>query len=303
MTRKRILIYLVLGVFASAVGGVLVSRAFPTGETTVSALAGETHFHGIALNPRGGDRLYLATHHGVYAVTPDGAARRISETTDDFMGFTRHPADPNLLYASGHPAGGGNLGFIVSGDGGKSWSKLADGVGGPVDFHQMDVSKADPDVIYGVFRDLQKSTDGGRSWSRVGPAPEGIIGLAASSKDVDRIYAATKSGLLLSTDGGRRWRPAHESRQPATMVHVTPGGVVYAFIAGTGLVRAAEPDLQWTGLGKGFAGALVLHLAAGAAEENPTLYAVVFNPKTRSQALYLSRDGGRRWVRLGADQG
>src|SRR3546814_10407020 len=97
------------------------------------------------------------------------------------MGFTPHPADPEVLYASGHPAGGGNLGFIVSRDGGQSWAKLSDGAGGPVDFHQMDISKADPQVIYGVFVELQKSTDGGQSWSRVGPAPEAIIGLDRKS--------------------------------------------------------------------------------------------------------------------------
>jgi hypothetical protein len=44
----------------------------------------------------------------------------------DFMGFTPHPSDPATLYSSGHPAGGGNLGFIVSEDGGGSWTQLAD---------------------------------------------------------------------------------------------------------------------------------------------------------------------------------
>src|SRR3546814_9470505 len=82
----------------------------------------------------------------------------------------------------------------------------------------MDVSKADPRVIYGVDGELQKSTDGGRSWSRVGPAPEGLIGLATSSIDADRLYATTRSGLLVSTDGGRGWR---RSQQLASMVHVT----------------------------------------------------------------------------------
>src|SRR3546814_20068354 len=88
------------------------------------------------------------------------------------MGFPPNPTDPDLLYASGHPAGGGNLGFIVSRDGGKSWSKLANGAGGPVDFHQMDVSKSDPAVVYGAFGDLQQSADGGRRWTAAGPRSE-----------------------------------------------------------------------------------------------------------------------------------
>src|SRR3546814_17773406 len=65
------------------VASVVVSRSISVAETTVSDLTGETHFHGIAVDPRNPDRLYLATHHGFFAVGPDGVAERISETEDD----------------------------------------------------------------------------------------------------------------------------------------------------------------------------------------------------------------------------
>lgn len=277
------------------------SPSLPHDETTLRALAEETHFHGIAVDPREPGRLYLATHHGLYTVTPDGKARRISETPDDFMGFTPHPADPAVLYASGHPTGGGNLGFIASADGGVSWAKLADGAGGPVDFHQMDVSKADPKVIYGVYGDhLEKSTDGGRTWARVGPAPEGTVDLAASSMDADTVYAATQDGLLVSSDSGGHWRAAHGSRLPATMVHVTPSGAIYAFIVGTGLVYAREPALSWQTVSNSFGGAVLLHLSV-APDQEGLLYAVTLNPETRAQALYASRDAGRSWAPLGLE--
>lgn len=302
MIRKRSLAYILLGAIAVSAAILAVNPSFSAGETTVATLAEETHFHGIAVDPRDAERVYLATHHGVFTVGADGSAQRVSETEDDFMGFTSHPSVPGVLYASGHPAGGGNLGFIASRDGGKSWTKLADGAGGPVDFHQMDISKADPSIIYGVYGDLQKSTDGGRSWHRVGPAPEGIIGLAASREDVDRLYAATQRGLMVSSDGGHRWRAAHDTQQPATMVHVTAEGTIYAFIAGSGLIRAEEPNLDWTILSTEFDGAFVLHLAAGAANEMSTLYAVTLDPETRTQALFVSRDGGQSWKRLGASE-
>lgn len=300
MTARRTLLCLLPAALAVAATGFLASRSFATSETTVATLTGETHFHGIAADPRDPDRLYLATHHGLFVVSPDGKAQQVSDSRDDFMGFTPHPSDLDVLYASGHPAGGGNLGFIVSRDGGKSWSKLADGAGGPVDFHQMDVSKADPAVVYGVFGDLQRSTDGGRSWTVVGPAPEGLIALAASSTDVDRLYAATRGGLKVSTDGGRQWRPAHLLRTPATAVHVMSDGTVYAFIVGTGLVRAPEPGFQWATIGNGFGDAYVLHLAAVPDGDMHRLYAVTLDPGTRAQALHVSRDGGRSWSRLGA---
>lgn len=301
MTARRRSTYLLPWLLALA--AILVAgRPTAAANTTVSALAGATHFHGIAVDARDADRLYLATHHGLYVVAADGRARRISRTRDDFMGFTPHPADADVLYASGHPASGGNLGFIVSRDGGETWSRRADGIGGPVDFHEMDVSKADPEVVYGVFRGLQRSIDGGRTWARVAPAPEGIIDLAASSSDRDRVYAATRRGLLVSTDGGREWRPAHESGRPVTMVDVTPEGAIHAFVVGRGLVRAMEPGLEWTDLGEGPGGGVVLHLAVAANGERRTLYVVVHDPETRSQSLRVSRDNGRSWAPLEAEE-
>jgi hypothetical protein len=111
-------------------------------------------------------------------------------------------------------------------------------VGGPADFHQLAVSATYPPTIYGAYRgQLQVSQDGGRTWEVVGPAPQRLINIAASSKP-STLYAATQVGLLKSEDGGRTWHDACWLRQPATMVHVTPGGVVYAFMVCAGLIAA-----------------------------------------------------------------
>ena len=300
MRSRKFHFTLIIAVIVAGAGGFLASRSFSAADTTISALAKETHFHGIAVDRSDPSRVYLATHHGLYALAPDGGASRISPTTDDFMGFTPHPADASVLYASGHPASGGNLGFIASTDGGKSWTKLADGVGGPVDFHQMDVSKADPTVVYGVFGGLQRSTDGGRTWTKMGPAPEGLIDLAASGKDADRLYSATKNGLLKSVDAGRNWEPAHVNKQPATMVQVARQGEVYAFIVGTGLVRATDPGVSWQLVSNAFDQDYVLHLAVEAVDGRK-LYAVTFNPETRTQAVLVSADRGETWGPLGAE--
>jgi len=260
----------------------------------LSDLARRTHFHGISVHPDAHSRIYLATHHGLFTVDARGLATRVSQGTDDFMGFTPHPVRREVLYASGHPARGGNLGFIASSDAGHTWRQLSPGLNGPVDFHQMDVSKADPDVIYGAFRELQVSRDGGKSWRATGPLPAELIDLAASAVHPDRIYAATRSGLLYSSDTGASWQPAHLRRSPTTLVQTGYEEDVYAFIVGVGLVRTREPGLRWELVNAGLGDRYLLHLAVDPNEPR-RLYAVTNEP-----AVIESVDGGGQWVPLGA---
>ncbi len=261
----------------------------------LTELLRSTHIHGLAVDSADSGRLLIATHHGLHALRLDDATvEPVSERRDDFMGFTPHPTDATKLYASGHPARGGNLGFVASTDGGRSWTMLSPGVGGPVDFHQMDVSKADPNVIYGVHGGLQISRDGGRNWSPVGPVPDGLIDLAASSTGATRLYAATQQGLLVSEDGGRVWQPAHRLPRPASMVEVATNGAVYAFMLGNGLLRAEEPSLDWQSLSNDFGDRYLLHFAI-----DPVNPARQF-ASTQNSELLASDDGGRTWRRLGA---
>ena len=259
-------------------------------QTPVTELSENTHFHGIAVDATDSSRIFLATHHGLFVVSPDGTATRISDNRNDYMGFTPHPSDNTVLYASGHPSNGGNMGFIRSEDGGRTWEQLSEGVNGPVDFHQMDVSKSDPATIYGVFRNLQVSTDAGYTWSVRATAPPDLIDLTATN--VDGLFAATKGGLLYSSDGGRSWAPAHTKQSPATMVQATVDGGVYTFIVGLGLMRSTEDTIGWAFVSNDFGSRYLLHLAA-----DPT------NPKhlyviTNKGEVLATTDGGEFWRRL-----
>ena len=268
--------------------------------TTIAALAERTHFHGIAVARHDPSLVYLATHHGLYGMSTDGSAWLTSDHEDDLMGFTAHPKADKVLFASGHPAQGGNLGFTVSDDAGRSWEKRADGMDGPVDFHQMDVSKADPDVIYGAYRGLQRSMDGGHSWERVARQPDGLISLAASALDPDTLYAATQQGLWKSTDAGRSWTiRAHPAPRPVTKVYVTGDGRALAFIVGIGLVEASEEDLDWEVISGDFGARVILHLGVDPADPE-RMYAVMVDTQAREQSIWRTGDGGRNWSRLGA---
>lgn len=278
--------------FAVALGLFHITQA--QAETIpLTQLVQQTHFHGIAVDPKDSSKILLATHHGFFAVEPDGTAVRLSEKRHDFMGFTPHPTDSSTLYASGHPSSGGNLGFIESNDGGKTWRQISEGVNGPVDFHQMEVSKADPRTIYGVYGDLQISRDAGRSWTIAGRVPAGIIDLATSTNDVAVLYAATRNGLLVSKDGGSSWQNAHSIKGPTTVVATSPTGDVYVFVVGSGLMKAKEPELSWTSLNNSFGQDYLLHLAF-APDNSENLYVV-----SHQRGVMASSDGGRTWRRFG----
>jgi len=70
----------------------------------------DNHIHGIAVNPKNPDELYVGTHHGLVKRSASGEWLWASQG-NDYMGLTGHPTDGDRLYASGHPPEGGNLGF------------------------------------------------------------------------------------------------------------------------------------------------------------------------------------------------
>ena len=234
-------------------------------ERSLGELLGSTHIHGLAVERR-----------------------------DDVMGFTAHPAEGGTLFASGHPAGGENLALIASEDGGATWEMLSAGVDGPVDFHQMDASKADASVIDGVHGGLQASQDGGRTCGRVGPAPEWLIDIAASARDAEHLFAATRQGLPSSQDGGHKREPGLSLRQPVSVVETTAEGSAFAFMLASGLLQAPDTSLEWQALSNGFGDRYLLHLAKDTNDPD-RLFA-----STQHNEVMASRDGGRMWQFLAA---
>jgi photosystem II stability/assembly factor-like uncharacterized protein len=263
-------------------------------EASLQEIRQGTHIHGLAVSRADPTQLYIATHHGLFILKSAGKATRISPV-QDFMGFAAHPGDASVFYASGHPQNGGNLGFIMSADGGANWTQVSPGVDGPVDFHQMSVSRADPNVIYGAHGAIQVSRDGGRNWEVSGAAPEGLIGLAASSHAPERLFAATKAGLKVSADAGASWRDAGLEGRPVSLVSADGQGGLIAFALGLGLVRAPGEDVTaWETLSGEFGESIPLHIAIDPADASRLYIA------TQDNRLLASVDGGRTWSDLGA---
>lgn len=263
--------------------------AFPAHALRVGDLG---HLHGLAFDPNVPGALLLATHYGLYRALPDGSARPISDRRDDFMALAADPSEPGVLYVSGHPLEGGNLGLLRSRDGGESWAPHARESGEPADYHQLVVSPADPRVLYGVHGSLQASRDGGRSWEVVGPPPEKLITLAGSADHPGHLYAATQAGLLTSRDGGRQWRAETESGNTASLVHITSDGTVYTFVLGRGLLRASAEGGDWQTLYNGFGSHYPLWLAVDPGDRRHLV------TLTHAGGLFTSDDGGESWRRF-----
>lgn len=268
----------------------LVSSGVSAGETI--PISEVSHIHGIAFDAANPGKMFIATHVGLFRTTAAGMAEQVSTDTNDYMGFIPHPTEANLLFASGHPTAGGNMGVIVSHDGGASWTQVAQGEGGPVDFHAMTISRADPQTIYGLFHGIQVSRDGGANWSAAGAGPEGVIDLTASAEQQGRLYAGTVRGLWMSEDGGAGWAPIGPQDIPVTMVETAADGSLYAFFAGNGLFQQAPGGGAWTALADNLGSSDFLHMAIDPLDASH-LVAV-----TQDSQILESRDGGKSWAPL-----
>lgn len=269
----------------------LASPALAQETVPLADLLASTHVHGIGPGTSGIDSLTLATHNGLWAVDLAGAmATGLGSSQDDFMGYSAVPGSPGMAYASGHPSTGGNLGVIRTLDAGQTWTHVSDGLNGPVDFHSMEVSRADPAVIYGIGHDglVQRSVDGGLTWDASGKAPAKLIDIATAPEDVAALYAATETGLFSSSDQGATWTAMLEGA-PVSTVDAGADGVVRAVDLGQGLVTIGKGG-EITPVASDLPDGYLLFLATTSADP---LRLTAVSAKGR---LVASDDGGLTWA-------
>lgn len=174
------------------------------GETPVP-VAAPVHVHGLGINPKDG-ALFIATHTGMWRLA-DSARRptRVSESTQDTMGFT--VVGPDAFLGSGHPDARDNLppllGLIESRDAGKTWSTVS--LAGEADFHAL---RSAGTRVYGFDASggrLMLSRDRGKTW--IGrEAPGAVLDLVVDPRNPTHLLVTGERGLLESHDEGLTWR-------------------------------------------------------------------------------------------------
>jgi len=298
MNSIRLAARLALGLLGIAAG---VAEAQVKGQTDIH------HIHGLAIDRRDPEALLIATHTGLVRLRPAGA-EWLGEHRFDLMGFTAHPREPNVAYASGHPdlptyarEQVGNLGLLLTRDGGRTWQSVA--LRGHADFHALTYSPRAGGRLYGWNVAGEQSglyRVSTREWKVERLAASGlmnVLALSAAPTEDGPLLAGTMKGLFVSRDQGETWQAVKGLSADAPVTAVShgpsPTKVVYAYVhqAGRGLARSPDGGVSW-GAPVLFTGAQtpVIALAVGPAEQ------VVV--ATTGADVMRSRDGGRRWETL-----
>jgi photosystem II stability/assembly factor-like uncharacterized protein len=205
-----------------AIAGVVISypyfvssNANLESSSSRSNLLGDWHdIHGVGLfNTEGSNdddnSIYLATHNGLYNKKQNSSWVKVGSDKSDLMGFVINPTKEGVMFSSGHPVNGGNLGFRMSTDSGKTWETISSVTDNPIDFHAMSISPVNNDILYGSPGGgyaLFITPDQGKTWSIIKSIPSQIISIATNPLDANGVYIGTGSGLFYSNDQGKNWK-------------------------------------------------------------------------------------------------
>ena len=294
MSRKAITITAVIVVVFIGLWALSNKSSNQTGTTKTETVSQLQDAHGLAVDRKDSSKVYIATHTGLLVMQNDGELQRVGSAQDDYMGFSAHPTDASIFYASGHPHTGGNIGFQKSTDGGKTWQKVSNGANGPVDFHSMAVGQADPNLIYGVYRgQLQRSSDEGKNWEVVNTDIGNIITLTTNTTAKDALFAGTTNGLYVSQDRGQNWSKLGTINDAVMSLAINPTNdkEMVAYTQTQGLQRSTDGGGTWNKLDS-YTGGMVMHLAYDV--QNPaTVYLI-----NQDLEVHKSTDSGASWNKI-----
>lgn len=215
--------------------------------------------------------------------------------------FVFDPADNNHLFVAT------TMGVFESENGGELWQKRMDGMKEVLMVVTLGLDPSRPKILYaGTSGGVYKTVSRGLWWERIN---NGLVvqdvnqtsrSLGVTVVDVDphapsNVWAATLSGLYVSSDGGKVWKRIGASlpdQMISAMVldRAVPNRIYVASRAG--IHRSDDGGKTWTAMNDGLATLNVRSLAQSPVDSN------VFYVGTNGSGLYRSDDGGAAWKGL-----
>jgi photosystem II stability/assembly factor-like uncharacterized protein len=199
------------------------------------------HISKIAVDPRDSNVVYVAAQgplwapggdRGLYKTADGGKTWKAVLTISENTGVTDvvlDPSNPDVLYAAAYQRrrhvftlidGGPESAIHKSTDGGKSWTKLKEGLP-KEDLGRIGLALAphNPKIVYATVESTRKaggffvSKDGGSSWKKANdyaaPGAQYYAEIFVDPNDDERIYAVDV-WVRVSDDGGKTWRRLEE---------------------------------------------------------------------------------------------
>lgn len=197
-------------------------------------------------------------------------------------GVALAPGNPSTVYAGEQ---GGVV--FVSTNGGLSWTPH-DSRG---EIYAMAVDPHAPTTVWVAGGNgAAKSTDGGATWSRLGPSGQPLGAVLVDPGVSSTVYVGTQRlGVFKSIDGGASWSNAGLSGQWIWSLAADAGhpGTVYAGTMTGSVFKTTDGGATWAKLG-GLSATSAIILAV-----NPADSSLVVGSQS---ALSRSTDGGSTWV-------
>jgi hypothetical protein len=161
------------------------------------------------------------------------------------------------------------------------------------------VDPVTPSTIYAVWHGVNKSTDGGATWTPVNTGlTGGVRELVIDPTAPATIYAATDSGIFKSVDGGANWGPMNngltETNAYALAMDPTAPATLYAGVqppypGGVTVFKTTNGGANWSPSNTG----LPTTFGVTSFAIHPVAPATVF--ATNVGGLYKTTDGGMNW--------
>jgi photosystem II stability/assembly factor-like uncharacterized protein len=267
-----------------------------------------------------------ARARGPYAALP---YRYIGPPGNRVSAVAGVPGDPNVYYA-----GGASGGVWKSTDGGIHWRPIFDDQPAQ-SIGAIAVAPSDPNIVWvgtgetfirsnvSLGDGIYKSTDAGRTWTRMGLERSGRIGrIVIHPRNPDIVLAAAlghaygpqqERGVYRTTDGGRTWQRVlfvdeRTGASDLAMDPVDPNNVFAGMWQidiktwgrvsggpGSGVFVSRDGGATWTRLeGRGLPDPPLGKIAVAVAPSDPDrVYALIETGERGS--LWRSDDGGRNW--------
>jgi len=218
----------------------------------------------VAADPLHPSILYAGTERGVFKSADGGTTWAFSGTglpPTRVQALAVDPATPSTLYAATlTPNGVPSVGMYKSVDSGATWTSIDVGIfdpitlAGPLDFESVAIDPRNPSILVAgsLFSEIFRSVNGGTSWQSV-TFGGNSLGLQTPSIVFDptnssKVYAATSSGLLGSSDGGSTWAFLGNAGVPfyALAIDPTAPATLYAGDAtGSGIWKSTDSGSHW----------------------------------------------------------